>query len=72
MQDEDRYENGHSYSGGIGMLRGVENSKKVFDTQKEAFEYINNNAEKWEPALAVQFKSPKGELYWYIGGICES
>ncbi len=70
-QEQDRYENGNSYSGTIGMLRGVDKVSKIFETKMEAYKYVDENSEKWESALAVKFKS-KEKLLWLIGGCCES
>jgi hypothetical protein len=72
-QDTDRYENGHSYSGGIGMCSGIKNANQpIFATEKAADDWVSEHAEKWEAALAVQFKNEKGEILWFVGGWCSS
>ena len=78
MQEECRYENGHSYSGGIGMADGVRFTTKEFDDPQEATEWVEMNAAKWGPALAVRFKGrwrhndEKEYDGWIIGAICSS
>jgi hypothetical protein len=72
IQDQDRYENGHSYSGGIGMANGLEFRSNTFDNIALAQEWLDENAEKWEAALCVKaFKRPN-EPVWVIGAICSS
>ena len=70
LQDNCRYENGHSYSGGIGMLAGV--SRKVYQTTTEdsAIDYIEENCEKWGQALICKLDDDI-ETY-VIGGLCSS
>lgn len=54
-QDQDRYENGSSYSGTIGMLYGEPvGTKKVFPDEQEAVRWLQDNHEKRKPALAVK------------------
>lgn len=55
-QSVDRFENGHSYSGGFGMLTGVKFVKqgKVFKSISAAEDYISENQEKWGAAFAVK------------------
>ncbi len=69
MQEQDKYENGHSYSGGIGMLVGVKNTCLTLNDRKSASQYIMEHAEKWESALAVQFHE-QDKILWLIGGWC--
>jgi hypothetical protein len=66
------YENGHSYSGGIGMLGdGVDSwHDKEFDSASEADDWLANNHQKWDGAMAVSFFNKKREKYWIIGGWC--
>ena len=66
-QDQDRYENGNCYSGGIGMATGITFTGEVFPTQEEAHEYLMDAAEKWGDALAVR----AGDI-WIVGAICAS
>lgn len=69
---QDLYDNGHSYSGGIGMTNGVKWLSNVFKTFEEAENYVMDNAEKWEEALAVRYQDEKGEEHYLIGGWCSS
>ncbi len=74
MQEECRYDNGHSYSGGIGMAHGVTFTDKEFDDPQQADDWIEMNAQKWGPALAVRCKGRwhhnKEFDGWVIGAIC--
>ena len=65
MQKEDLYENGHSYSGGIGMCDGITNTRKKFEDEDEAEEWLEDNAQKWGPALLVSTEDD-----WIIGAWC--
>jgi hypothetical protein len=55
-QQDDRYENGHSYSGGFGQFTGIEFHDKEFASRREAEDYIDIKGNKWGPAIAVRFK----------------
>ena len=68
-QRDDRYENGHSYSGGFGMASGIKFLAQAFPTVTEAEEYVCDNAQKWEEALCA--KVTEGDL-WFIGAWCSS
>ena len=64
---------GSEYSGGWNMMSGIKfYTAKVFDTKDEAEDYVLDNTEKWENALAVQFDDKKGtgsrKSGWLIGG----
>jgi hypothetical protein len=71
-QDQDRYENGHSYSGGIGMATGLIFEEQVFDTAEAAFEFLHEACTKWEEARAVKYKEPDGTQTYLIGAMCAS
>lgn len=73
-QDDDRYENGHSYSGGIGMATGVTKvDGDVFESESAAYDYVVENAQKWGDALAVEFRDAAGNTAnWFIGAWCAS
>lgn len=43
-----------TYAGHIGIAPGLSVSSKKFKTTGDAEEWLHNNAEKWEPAIAVQ------------------
>jgi len=53
VQDQDRYENGHSYSGGFGMADGLSIKPNEFASVAEAQKWLQANCQKWEAALAV-------------------
>lgn len=70
--DVSRHEDGHSYSGAIGMLRGdPEWQDKQFNSREDAEDYLCDKHEKWSGPLAVSFVTDKGK-YWVIGGWCSS
>ena len=70
--EEDRYENGHSYSGGWGMFPGISFISKEFADVDEAEDWICENQQKWDSAMCVKFKNDKGETHWAIGGWASS
>ena len=70
-QESDRYENGHSYSGTIGMCDGVSKEYVTIKGRKEAIDWLADNAEKWEEAKIVKVIEEK-ESYFLIGGWCSS
>jgi hypothetical protein len=61
-QEQDRLENGSNYSGGFGQCTGLEYPGRIFDSIEAAGEWVEENAQKWGPALAV-----KAGDQWYIG-----
>jgi hypothetical protein len=68
-QNSDRYENGHSYSGGFGMCDGLVFAQiNRVHTEKEAYDWLSDNAQKWGPALAVRLTDDE----WMIGAWCSS
>ena len=67
------HEDGHSYSGEIGMLgTKIASWIDLNKSQEKAYEYIETYHQKWNPALAVSFVGVKGDKYWLIGGWCSS
>jgi hypothetical protein len=68
IQEDDRYENGHSYSGTIGMACGLEITDKIFEDNFKADEWLSNNTEKYEPAKAVKLTDGS----WLVGAWCSS
>ena len=69
IQDLDRYENGHSYSGGFGMARGLEfDHLNRVHTEQEAYDWLCDNTSKWGPAVAVRLDGGQ----WMIGAWCSS
>jgi hypothetical protein len=69
-QDQDRYENGHSYSGGIGMATGLRfESTYEATTEDEATAWLDEHCHKWEEAIAVRLK---GTDKWVVGAVCSA
>lgn len=63
------YEDGNSYSGRINMSTGIEfHRDKYFNSLDAALDYINENAQKWENAIAVKFVN--GDTMGYVVGAC--
>jgi hypothetical protein len=74
--EQSLYEDGHQYSGEIGMLgskvaKWHEPAFEGPDAENQAYTFIEEHHEKWRPALAVSFIK-NGEKYWLIGGWCSS
>ena len=73
MVEDDLHENGHSYSGGIGMLgSGFEVQAQTFHTPKEADDFICENHDKWDGAWAVRVRTQEENITLVIGGWCSS
>lgn len=67
--EDDLHMNGHSYSGGIGMLGGIgQIVGKLFNTEDEATNYMADFHQKWDAAMAVQLTDGS----WVVGGWCSS
>ena len=71
IQDQDRFENGHSYSGGFGEANGLIINDKTFDDIEEAYDWLDEHAEKWEAAQCVT-AIRDGKEHWVIGACCSS
>jgi hypothetical protein len=71
-QEQDRHDNGHSYSGGFGMADGLILQTLTFDTFKEAEQFLADTCQKWEKARAVKFKDKDGVVKHLIGAWCAS
>ena len=73
-QEEDRYENGHSYSGGFGMASGLSlhNDQPVLPDAKAADDWLADNCVKWEHARGVRHNTLDGKVMWMIGAWCSS
>jgi len=69
-QEQDRFENGHSYSGGIGMARGLAFKSNVFQSDKEADTWLMDHAQKWEAAIAVIVREGDCKSHFRIGAWC--
>jgi len=61
------YENGHQYSGDIGMLGQGFIMKSKVKSLDDAITYIEDHHEKWNRAICVPY--PEG---FAIGGWCSS
>lgn len=71
-QDQDRYENGHSYSGGLGMATGLTFKDRTFANVDEAEDYIHRTCSKWDDAIAVKHHNIDGTESYLIGALCAS
>lgn len=71
-QEDDLHENGHSYSGGIGMARGLRFENKSFATVALAEEWLADHAKKYGPAVTVHATAQNGTDVWIIGAWCSS
>lgn len=65
-------EDGHSYSGAIGMLgTEIKDWRDLNKTEVGAYDYIETYQEKWDPPWAVSYVKDATK-YWLIGGWCSS
>lgn len=69
-QKEAAYESGNSYSGRLNMCRGLEFTNRTFDSYDEAYTYLEAKVQKWDNALAAEFKTKTGERHTLIVGLC--
>lgn len=68
-----RWASGHGgYSGTFAECSDLAISNKKFNTLQEAYNYLEETHEKWEPAIAVLAKNDKGDEFWVIGAWCSS
>lgn len=72
VQEDDRYDNGHSYSGGFGMATGLRFDGQTFESEDAAREYLTETCQKWEEARCVTFKTLDNKVAWMIGAWCSS
>lgn len=68
------YEYGHG--GYTGTIAEFTNSiswqrDRVFDNAEKAEEWLEDNHNKWDNAMAVLYQQ-NGTLMWMIGGLCSS
>lgn len=54
-QDECSHESGNSYSGRLNMCPDLTIENKEFNSQSEAYDYLNETCKKWENAIAVKY-----------------
>jgi hypothetical protein len=69
-QDQDRYENGHSYSGGFGQASGLSFPSMTFESRGSAYDWLVENCQKWADAKAVTFNDADGKAQWLIAAWC--
>jgi len=77
---EDCHENGHSYSGSIGMASGVHycagqpKSDDAADSFIFGTEDLEGKAQKWGPAILVEIEPDpqSGARKWMLGAWCSS
>ena len=76
--EEAQYESGHGgYTGTWAEWNGrVTFHNKIFQSRSEAYKYLFDGAnaeqrvcQKWEDAIAVQFRNEAGQLNWLVGAI---
>ena len=73
MIQNDRYENGHSYSGTIGMKNGYI-LKKNFPSKEGVREYIEDTIDdndKWDPAFLVTYPEKDYFIGVFYGWVSE-
>jgi hypothetical protein len=68
--EEARYEYGHGgYTGTIAEFGAIGSWKDLLlPSANEAEDYIDENHEKWDDAMAVSFKTEDGSFGWVVGG----
>ena len=74
MVTESQYTSGHEYSGEIGMMGSDEiNWRPItpMEDERAAEDYIADNHEKWECAMAVPYKDGD-KRHYVLGGWCSS
>ena len=63
------YDHGHSYSGQIGVMpNGIKWITRTFENAQEAYDYIEDNHNKWDQAFGVKIK----DGVYLVGGWCSS
>tara|TARA_R100000951_G_scaffold101420_1_gene92978 strand:- start:40121 stop:40405 length:285 start_codon:yes stop_codon:yes gene_type:complete len=68
LRDDARYDHGHSgYTGTIAEDNGQLDVVSTPMSEDEAYDYIEENAQKWEASLAIPVKDE--EEFYFIGGI---
>ena len=68
MQKEAALHHGEC-SGGWNMMSGLKfKDTSLFATVQEAVDYLLENTEKWENALAVRARDSENREVWVIGG----
>lgn len=72
LQEAYRYEYGHSgYTGTFAEANGIEFLNTVpFESAASAERFVEAQADKWGPALAVRYKNKESKERWYVGACC--
>jgi preprotein translocase subunit SecA len=52
----------NAYNGTFTTLNGIEIEDRTFDTEREADEYLNSKAMKWQNAIAVKYKDQRSQF----------
>jgi hypothetical protein len=70
--EQAKWEHGHGgYTGSFAECDGVTVMDRRFPTARSASSYLNEAAEKYEPALIVQLETAPGEeAEWLMGAWC--
>lgn len=67
------YDNGHSgYTGTMAECPGLQILDITFNNPGDARDYVEQKAQKWDPAIAVRYKNKDGKIYYYVGAWCSS
>ena len=71
---DSRWDNGHGgYSGTLAEADGSVIVNKTFDDTSSAWEYLEDTAEKWGPAIGVKVKGEtEGDTLYVFGAWCSS
>jgi hypothetical protein len=71
---DSQWENGHGgYSGTLAEANGAEiDSRKTFNSSDDAWEYLEEVAEKWGPAVGVKVNLEDGNTVYVFGALCSS
>jgi hypothetical protein len=69
-----QWESGHGgYTGTLAEANGVNIVKdKVFTSINDAWEYLEDTAQKWGPALGVRVEQEDGNVGYVFGALCSS
>ena len=72
-QETCRYDHGHSgYSGTMAEADGCRVTDEEFISEHDAEDWLEENAQKWGPALVVSVILKDQEPYWLFGAWCSS
>jgi hypothetical protein len=69
--EQHQYEYGHGgYTGTFAEAKGVCIESMVFSHYEDAFLWLEDNAEKWGPAIGVLVREEDNEPYYMFGAWC--